>query len=71
MKNKFLKVINFIQQKQTGLFRVAVLLIMVYWTYLLHDIADNMPELWSVESELGSISSKLDDIDSTLSFHSH
>lgn len=67
MKNKIIQVAKFIQQNQTGLFRIAVLLIMIYWTSLLYNIADNMPDLWSIESELGSISSKLDDIDSTLS----
>lgn len=68
MKTKMLQFIKLIQEHQSGLFRIAVLLVLIYCAHLLQVIADKEVDLMGIESELSDISSKLADIDSTLSF---
>lgn len=67
MKDKFLKVIQVIQQKQTGLFRITVLSLLIYCAYQLHNISENTPDISSIESEVSSISATLDEVKSDLS----
>lgn len=68
MKNKILDIVRFVQENQSGLFKIAVLLIMLYWTQIFCDIAKYIKylDLSSIETELSSISEKLADIDLAL-----
>jgi hypothetical protein len=66
MKNWIMRVFKFIQENQNGLFKIAVLLILLYWTHLFKFISYNGVDLSSIESVLNDISSKLADIDTTL-----
>lgn len=68
MKNKIIQVVKWIQENQNGLFKIAVLIILVYWSFLLCDIRDNTAaNLWGIENAINEATSKLIDIDSTLS----
>lgn len=68
MKNKISHIIQFVRENQSGLFKIAVLLIMIYWTQIFCDIAKHIKniDLSSVETDLSIISEKLTAIDLTL-----
>lgn len=68
MKNKILKLLRLIQDNQNGLFKIVVLMILLYWTHIFNDIAFNINWLSTsgIESELNAISDKLDSINMTL-----
>lgn len=68
MKNKILQVIGFVQENQSGIFKIAILLIMLYWTQIFCDISKHLKniDLSSVETDLNIISEKLTSIDLTL-----
>lgn len=66
MKNKLLKIVQLIQENQNGLFKIAILLILIYWTCIFKNIANNYVDLSGVQDELSNIASKLDGIESTL-----
>jgi len=68
MKNKISQIIQFVQENQSGLFKIAVLLIMIYWTQIFCDISKHIKniDLSSVETDLSIISEKLTAIDLTL-----
>ena len=66
MKNIITKGLNFIQENQNGLFKIAVLLILLYCTHILKDISNIYIDLSSVETELSDIASKLSGIEMAL-----
>ena len=56
MKNNILQAFKFIQENQSGLFKIAILLILLYWTYLFKIISYVESDLSSIETELRYIS---------------
>lgn len=66
MKGKIIQTIKWAQENQNGLFKIAVLFILVYWTVIFQNIADNYVDISGVELELSDISRKLGDIDTSL-----
>lgn len=66
MKIKSIQAIKWAQENQNGLFKIAVLLILVYWTVIFQNIADNYVDISGVELELSDISRKLGGIDTSL-----
>jgi hypothetical protein len=56
MKTKILQACKFIQENQSGLFKIAILLILLYWTHLLKTLSYIESDLSSIETELRYIS---------------
>lgn len=69
MKDRIIQSIKWAQENQNGLFKIAVLFILIYWTILFQNIADNYVDVSGVELELSDISRKLVDIDTSLASH--
>jgi len=66
MKNKIIQAVKWVQENQNGLFKIAVLLILLYWTTIFKNIADNSYDLTWIQNEISNVSKSLDDINSTL-----
>ncbi len=59
MKSKIFAIFYYIRDHQQGLFRIAIIVILLYWTMLFKHIIDYTPDTSGIES-------KLDQIDTTL-----
>jgi hypothetical protein len=68
MKNGLLKICHFIKENQHGLFKISVIIIFIYWSFLLKGISVNLPYITnSTDNYLSDIHTELKDIKEELS----